>query len=160
MPSASMVADALSLVPPFSHCRLCQDPCGPSLAAPVLSTSERANTAKSTSAWLTVSGLQFGSFETSATAHLDASESCTTSAWTSSTTLQCYLTAAANMEDSLIITVVGAAGTLAQGFTFDGALCACAWVCCQLTPKRVCSQRRSRRPHPRTPRLASGRGSQ
>ena len=138
---------------------LCQKPCALSLAAPVLSTSERANTAKSTSAWLTVSGLQFGSFETSATAHLDASESCTTSAWTSSTTLQCYLTAAANMEDSLIITVVGAAGTLAQGFTFDGALCACAWVCCQ-TPKRVCSQRRSRRPHPRTPRLVSGRGSQ
>jgi hypothetical protein len=32
------------------------------------------------------------------------------------------------MEDSLVITVVGAAGTLAQGFTFDGTLCACAWV--------------------------------
>ena len=133
-------------------------------AAPVLSISARVNTAKSTSSWLTVSGLQFGVWDTSASTQVETSDSCATSSWTSSTTMQCYVTAAAYMEDTLLITVVGATGTLAQGFTFDGALlcaCICRSAVSQLIPlSHLYSQHRSLRPLPKTRRLALDRGSQ
>jgi hypothetical protein len=89
-------------------------------AAPVVSSSQSVNAPESGGAQLTISGLQFGISELSASLSL-ASASCTTTSWTSATSAAC--TSMANTAGQVLgirIVVAAIIGT-GSSIVFDAS---------------------------------------
>ena len=90
-------------------------------AAPVVSSSRTVNAPESGAAQLTISGLQFGLSEPSATLWL-ASASCSTTSWTSATSAVCTsVSSAAGPVNGLRIAVAAIVGT-GSSVQFDVSL--------------------------------------
>ena len=96
-------------------------------AAPVVSFSQHtvALTALSnlpqTAAMLTISGVNFASFDVSPTAYVESAVSCASSTWNSATSLGCRVRTSGGGVAQLLAAVALLAGSAAPGlFTFDG----------------------------------------
>ena len=70
---------------------------------------------------MTVSGLDFGAGELTATSALEM-VACSTSSWTSATTIACVSSSASTMFGLSAVSVGGVAGTSAPVFSFDAAV--------------------------------------
>ena len=90
-------------------------------AAPVGSFTSGVNVAVSGGVSVTISGLMFGSSCLTASATLGSTVDCSTTAWSSATTLQCFPgSVQRKVGDRLIVSVGGVVGTSALPFSFDG----------------------------------------
>jgi hypothetical protein len=89
--------------------------------APVVSSSHAANLGLTASGIVTLSGLSFGGTNFTSTAALTISDACSSTAWTSSTTLACRGQAyTAGSSLCTTVTISGIAGTWSGRFSFDG----------------------------------------
>jgi hypothetical protein len=89
-------------------------------AAPVVSSSESANAPESGGAQLTISGLQFGISEPSASLLL-ASASCSTTSWTSATSAACTSTSSAAGQVLGLRIVIAAVFGTGSSIVFDAS---------------------------------------
>ena len=98
-------------------------------SAPVVSFIGENNAATTTGWSVTVSGIDFGSLDTTPTTRLGVSN-CLTAAWASSTSLVCFTTPGEGVEKDAAMTVAGVVGTRTKTFSYDGGgrrvLCSCA----------------------------------
>lgn len=79
-----------------------------------------ANAAPSTHASVTISGLNFGSFSTKTpTASIDTTDTCTTTSWTSGTTVMCDSMEQSSSGKRVLVTVSTNVGTFSSFFSFD-----------------------------------------
>jgi hypothetical protein len=91
------------------------------LAAPVVSAAS-ANAAPSAGGTVTINGLSFGNPAFTPTASLTAADACTSSAWTSATSVACApLVYGGFAVPRAAVSVSAVAGTLMGHFSFDGA---------------------------------------
>ena len=97
-------------------------------SAPVVSFVGENNAATTTGWSVTVSGIDFGSLDTTPTTRLGVSN-CLTAAWASSTSLVCFTTPGEGVEKDAAMTVAGVVGTRTKTFSYDGGgrreLCSC-----------------------------------
>ena len=70
---------------------------------------------------MTVSGIDFGSLDTTPTTRLGLSN-CLTAAWASSTSAVCFTTPGEGVEKDAAMTVAAVVGTRTKTFSYDGAL--------------------------------------
>jgi hypothetical protein len=96
----------------------------------------RPNAPFSGCASVTVSGLDFGVGEHSATAGLERAGRgdvgvCFSSSWTSATTLACLSNESRDILMGASVTVAAVSGTGAPSFSFDGALCPHPAISCR-----------------------------
>jgi hypothetical protein len=89
-------------------------------AAPVVSTA-MANAVSSGSGTVTISGLSFGTSSPTATASLATADVCSSTAWTSATTVACAPQAYSGSAVRIAVSVSAVVGTVAGPFSFDGA---------------------------------------
>ena len=92
-------------------------------AGPAVSVLAPTNTPQTTGGTLTISGLDFGAFELTATASLEyeADHTCSSASWTSSTVVACAVRGQGYRAGlGAYITVATVAGTQSAAFSFDG----------------------------------------
>ena len=94
-----------------------------SFNAPVV-TAVRLNGAASGGSSVSVSGMSFGAVDQSTTGALEMM-SCSTSSWTSATTLACLRSAVTSMSGTAAVTVGSIAGTMTSGLSFDAPVVSC-----------------------------------
>jgi hypothetical protein len=75
---------------------------------------------------VTISGLSFGSSAFTPTASLGAGDACSSTAWTSVTTVACAPSAYSGSSVRVAVSVTAVVGTLTGQFSFDGILAHCA----------------------------------
>ena len=92
----------------------------PSRTAPVVSFVGEYNAATTTGWSVTVSGIDFGSLDTTPTARLGVSN-CLTASWASTTSVTCFTTPGEGVENDAAMTVAGVVGTCTKTFSYDGA---------------------------------------
>ena len=92
-------------------------------AGPVVSGSVATNIPQTTGGSFTISGLDFGAFELTATVSLEyeADHTCSSASWTSSTVVACAVRGQGYRAGlGTYITVATVAGTRSAAFSFDG----------------------------------------
>ena len=93
-------------------------------SAPAISFTKRENTAASGGGIVTVSGLNMRASDATSTAGI-ASQSCTTAAWSSGTSVMCSSAFGSGSLLEIVLTASGIVGTRSGQFTFDGDFVLC-----------------------------------
>ena len=97
-----------------------------SMPAPCASVGSPPNIAFTAGVSFTISGLAFGSSAFTPTASLGAEDACSSTAWTSVTTVACAPSAYSGSSVRVAVSVNAVVGTLTGQFSFDGTLARCA----------------------------------
>ena len=115
-------------------------------AAPAVSGEHAPNVPRSGAGSVTIAGLHFGPWNLTPTASLEDSDeaTCTTSSWTSATTVACNARRLKSSRVREAMTVAGVVGT-SLSFSFDGTAAIPAGVCSEPELMPLCGgvQRRS-----------------
>ena len=91
-------------------------------AAPSVSFCLAENSAVTSGAVATVTGINFSTLDSTASLHV-ASNACSTAGWSSATSVACVVDASseAGVGKNVVATVSGVVGTRTQVFSFDGS---------------------------------------
>ena len=91
------------------------------MPAPSVSFAFAENSAATSGAVATVSGVSFSTEDTTPSFRV-ASNMCSTAGWTSATSVACYVDASGNagVSKDMLVSVSGVVGTQTMAFSFDG----------------------------------------
>ena len=89
-------------------------------AAPLVSASDPVNAALTSNAALQISGLNFGGTSSTATVSITTADVCSSTTWTSSTTVACATSGRTQPAIKACVSVSAFVGTVIGQFTFDG----------------------------------------
>jgi hypothetical protein len=113
-------------------------------AAPAVSSISPANAAQTGGVDVSISGLNFASTDPSPSASLELSAECSSTSWTTATTVYCAAASYRGGTRRTTATIAGLVGSSTGLFTFDGTgACAAArrWTCSTMIAAR-CAQLR------------------